>query len=514
MERESIATAGKTRSSAGWVVVTGVTFLAYLPAIFHSFVEWDDVTFIAGNPRFNPVSVATISYYWTHAGENIYMPVSYTLWAGLARMGAVGTPDATGSRLNPYLFHLASVLLHTAAALAIYLLIRKVVRSPWPSVIGALLFALHPLQVESVAFIGTMNTPLAACFGFWAVWLYLQSGSDSRAAEAPSRRWRTPSFLAATVLLLLALLSKPTAVVMPLIAFLLDLVKDRRDIGWRSATVSIFPWVVLAACSTVLAHQVQPASSVPPSSLWHHLVVAADAGSFYLQKLVIPWPLTIDYGHRPHPPLAALTIALFIAFLAIDATIARTKPGYRHQLILTAILAAVGFLPNSGLVSFDFQQFSTVADRYSYIAMLGPSLLLALAIRRLAQFRPRSIGVALTLLILSFLTCVTEKQIQTWADGTTLFEHAIAINPNSWMSYANLAYIKADSDPRQALADCQKSLALDPDNAIAWNTLGTLLIARGQRLPAITAFERAHQLAPDVPLFARNAATARRSAGN
>lgn len=203
---------------------------------------------------------------------------------------------------------------------------------------------------------------------------------------------------------------------------------------------------------------------------------------------------------------------ILIAIFAIDLVITRYRPGYRHGILLAVLLAIIGLLPNSGLISFDYQLISTVADRYVYVAMLGPALLIALGIAWLST-RPRPIRLAGTVVVLSLLaalTAITEKQIQTWTDGTTLFQHAIAINQNSWMSYENLAYIESESDPQRAMDECRRSIAIHPDNPIAWNTLGSLLMERGERADAIDAFDRAHTLSPQTPLFSVNAANARK----
>jgi hypothetical protein len=320
-------------------------------------------------------------------------------------------------------------------------------------------------------------------------------------------------------MMLAAMLSKPTAVVLPVIALLFDLTESRRTTNWRAPMIAVLPWTGLSAACAVCARLFQTASAVPPSTPWNHLLVAADAGLFYLHKLVAPWPLAIDYGRHPQfsrdhlgITTATLSAILFIFVIAIDRITSRARPGHQHLLILAVLLAIVGLLPNSGLVSFDFQQFSTVADRYVYLAMLGPSLIVAMTLAWLAQ-RARTTRLTASagcLLLLFALAALTEKQIQTWTDGTTLFHHAVAVNPNSWMSYANLAYIEADSNPEQAMADCRRSISIKDDNAIAWNTLGMLLMARGERAAAIDAFDFAHHLQPDAALFSHNAATARR----
>lgn len=500
------------RRRDGWLAlcVAAITLAVYLPAVFHPFVEWDDVTFLAANPRFNPPTAATVAFYWGHAGENLYMPITYTLWAGIGRVGYLDASDAAGTRLNPYLFHLASVLLHAAAAAAVYLLLQRALESSGQlaAAAGALLFALHPLQVESVAFIGTMNTPLAAALGLWAVWLFVRSGDES--GKSPTTpRWRRPSYWIALLLFLAAMLSKPTAVAMPAIALLLEMASGTANRRLRDSAIALLPWLALAALCTLWARHVQPAAAVPATPLWFRPAVAGDAALFYLRKLLLPTHLGIDYGRAPAwlaqqrwPWLGAAAAGAMLVAAAMDWASAKRR---RAVIGLAILLFFVGMLPNAGLIPFDYQQFSTAADRYAYLAMIGPALAVAggwgwLERRRrgamIAGIACAAVGIALVV--------QTERQIAVWRDGRSLFRHAIAVNPRSWLSYGNLAVIDADTNPTLAMAECETALRLNPADASAWNTLGSLQMDRGDAAAAVRSFGQAHALAPGDALLASN----------
>ena len=117
----------------------------------HEFVGFDDPNTIYRNPRFNPPTVDNILYYWSHDEGLLYIPVTYTAWGLVATVARVESPDVTGSSQNPWLFHALNVLLHLGAALLVFEWLRVILRVNWPACVGALVFALHPLQVETVA---------------------------------------------------------------------------------------------------------------------------------------------------------------------------------------------------------------------------------------------------------------------------------------------------------------------------------------------------------------------------
>lgn len=483
---------------AGWLgpLIAGVTFLVFLPAVFNDFVAWDDVTFVAGNPRFNPPTLETLRFYWTHAGSNLYIPLTYTLWAALAKLAYVSTADSLGTRLNPYIFHLASVLLHVMATVAVFGILRHVVRKRWAAAIGAMLFALHPIQVMAVAFVGATNTPLAAALALPAVWLYLRSGGEAA-------RWRTGSIWLATALFIAAMLAKPTAVVTPVFALLLDVVANRR--GPKSAAIAILPWIILALPCIVwtrLNQSGSPAAVAQP--ILFRPLVAGNAVAFYLGKLILPRQLAIDYGRTPHVVLKNsfvwLTLLVPTAMIAIAVIIRKRQP------ILTTGIATflVGMLPNSGLVPFDYQQFSTTADHYVYLSMLGVALGVAALLAQLR--RGAIIGIGMPIFVAC--TFLTERQIATWRDGERLFRHAIEVNPNSWMARTNLATMVMDRSPDEAITLCAGALNAKPDDPSALNNLGSALMQKGDAASAVNAFGQAHAVLPGTPVFAANYARA------
>jgi hypothetical protein len=510
-----------TQRGARWMgfAIAAATLLIYLPAVFNNFVEWDDALIITTNPRFNPPTWGTVFYYCTHVVWNLYMPVTCMLWAALARLGTVSTPDAMGTQMNPYLFHLAQVLLQTMAATAVFGILRRVTSSPWAAAAGAMMFAIHPLQVESVAFVGAMNTPLAGALMLTAIWIYRGGGRKAR--------W------AASGLFVMAMLSKPNVVVGPAILILLDLAEKRTV---RDAIRNALPWIVLVIPCLVWTKLIQSAAAAKAiEPIWSRPLIAGNAMMFYVRKFFVPWTMGIDYGRTPEHMVASTTI--WWAWIVPAAMLAAAWVGRRRWPIAAAGIAVffVAMLPNSGLVPFEYQYISTTADRYVYLSMLGAGMIVACWIKSAPGGRPLR-GIVVGAALLACLVA-TELQIRVWWDGQTLFRHAIAVNPRSWMSRSNLGMILQESDPDEAVAQCRMAVELnpkgwiphnnlaavlsarDPDAAIvqgqiavtlnpgysdAFNNLGVAYTRKGDSKDAIAAFGRAHQLAPDNLIIADN----------
>jgi cytochrome c-type biogenesis protein CcmH/NrfG len=155
-------------------------------------------------------------------------------------------------------------------------------------------------------------------------------------------------------------------------------------------------------------------------------------------------------------------------------------------------------------VPFDYQSISTTTDRYAYLAMAGVAVAVAAALAEFATPRRTTILTVAMIALLSVWVVLTQIQIQTWRNGRALFRHAVTINPNSWMSWGNLANVVADADPDEAIADCRRAIAANPSDASSYNTLGSVLMAKGQTSEGLAAFTAAHANDPGNPTFSQN----------
>ncbi|HSI36390.1 MAG TPA: hypothetical protein VK986_22590, partial [Tepidisphaeraceae bacterium] len=356
---------------------------------------------------------------------------------------------------------------------------------PWAAAAGALLFGLHPLQVETVAWASGLKDLLAGAFGLAAVALYLRATADAEDDGRPRFRW--PSYLLATACLVLAALSKPSAVVVPGLAGVIELIWLRRPV--RGVVMRLAPWVLLMAPVVVVGKVAQPGAVVAPTPVVQRPVVAGASLAFYAGKLVLPVDLAFDYGWKPPVILARPTTWVLagaagavLVGLAVAVLRWRDATGPRAWLAGTLWMTAA-LLPVLGLVPFHYQQVSTVADHYAYVALVGPALVLAwLIARRDWAPRPRLI-IAPTLVVLFIaLAARSVHQFGYW-EGTEVFaRRVLAVTPRSALGHSVLGRHLMLKPGRQADAEASMRAAIryEPLFLNARTLLVTLLATQGR----------------------------------
>ena len=396
-------------------VLAALLALALTLAVFHQvgqfqYVDWDDTLHVCGNPYLDPVSVAHVLHFWLKPYHSLFIPVSYTAYSLLALIARqpipLPAPEGGTTLYDPRVFHIASLALHLVNVLLVFGLLRRIVKNSWAAFGGTLLFALHPAQVESVAWISELRGLLGSCFALLSLTLSLRSAlTPADPEEAARRRWLYAGALACFVL---ALLSKPSTVVTPLFAVLLDAVVARR--GLRPILRTLPGWGIAALGCIVMTHSVQhvPADLVMP--WWQRPFIAGDALAFSLAETLLPLHLGIDYGRSPlfvmdHP----WGYATWLVPFGLGLLLWRLRRRF-PMLGLGGLLFVAGLLPTLGFVPFLFQTYSTVADRYLYLALLGPSLMLAWA---LSQARGKAVP-AVAAIVLLALTAKSMTLVPTW----------------------------------------------------------------------------------------------------
>jgi protein O-mannosyl-transferase len=391
---------------------------------------------------------------------NLYDPLVYTTWWLLAHAGKIQTPDALGATINPQVFHAANLIVHWLAACVVLEILTSIGLGGWPGFAGALLFAVHPLQTEAVAWAAGMKDLLGGFFALAAIWRYL--------AAAKTRAARRNNLIVASVLCLAALLSKPSAVVVPLIVVSFDVILFRRPVRRNLPWIGL--WVLMAAAAAAINVSIQPAGArLKPWPIWSRPLIAGDALSFYLCKLVLPIHLSFDYGRTPLAMLNDpwLHTSLYWSWI-FPAIVALFVWWLRRPVVTVAALVFfLGVLPVLGLVPFAYQYFSTVADRYVYVPMLGVAMAAAWVLARVGN---RVVwcaagAVIAVLMSLSFL------QAGVWKDTDTLYARALSLNPTNGTHYLFVAeYEEKEAElalRRTTLAiqqgDAEKAHAEDED---------------------------------------------------
>jgi tetratricopeptide (TPR) repeat protein len=254
----------------------------------------------------------------------------------------------------------------------------------------------------------------------------------------------------------------------------------------RRSVVSLAPWIGLALVFAAVALLIRPpTSSALWVGLWQRPFIAADALAFYLYKVLVPLWLTVDYGRSP-PAVAqhgwiyfSWLVPVFCGFLLWLWR--RRAP----QLVTAAAVFAAGLLPALGLLPFGFQSISTVADRYAYVALLGPALAFAWV---LSRYKSR-LAFAACAIILALLGAKSALQARLWENNLSLFSHALVLNSNSWVSHYNLGLALAQ---KGGLDDAERhyraALKIKPDYGRARYALANVLAAQGKFEEAIEQY--------------------------
>jgi len=518
------------------VLVFAVVLAAFAPICRHEFVAWDDDRTIQHNPRIQSPSFGNAAYYWLHQHLGLYIPVTYSVWSAVASLAQVRDPDVDPGTLDPRFFHAASVAIHGIGALLVFAILQRLMRRPWAAAGGALLFALHPIQVEAVAWTSGLKDVLAGAFTFLSLWQYLLACAPVKTRTTQSRRTAS-HYALALVAMLLGMLSKPAAVVTPLLLVIIDRLILQRP--WRRVVASTAPFLVLAIPCVVWTQICQPPTNLVHTPLWARPLIAIDALTFYLAKLLMPIHLGLDYGRNPATVLAGRWIWWFCPLAAawpIAAGLVYRRHPAARTIAASTLLFAAALLPVLGFTPFAFQSVSTVTDHYVYVAMLGPALLTAWMLTNLqdrSQFNVLTVrrwSIAVAAIVLGALATATTVQARHWQDTRSLLSHALDVNPNSWPACTNLASLEYDEgrdldtmaavceisarrddaaaarvQSEQRLRDAEalftRALEIYPDNIAARHTRGVLRMHFHRPAEAVADFQQAivlrQRLAPD-----------------
>ncbi|MFL6590360.1 MAG: tetratricopeptide repeat protein [Chthoniobacterales bacterium] len=483
---------GRRRAEASgrfsfWIwglLLVGATILAYQPAGRASFI-WDDDVYVTANKLLTaPDGLGRI--WFSLESPSQYFPLVYTTFRLEHAIWG----------LNPAGYHWVNILLHAANALVLWQLLRLLrIRGAW---FAAALFALHPVHVESVAWITERKNVLMGFFFLLALICW------TRFVEQRSRnKWRWYGLAIACYAL--ALFSKTTACTLP--AALLLILWLRHDaITWRRIG-QIVPFVVLGIAMGLVTiwweryHQ-GTQGTLFAIGLPERFLIASRAFWFYLGKLV--WPAHLSFSY-PHWEISAGHLADYvwvaaIAALAVAIYFGRRRAGRSPEVGLVFFAATLA--PVLGFIMLYTFRYSFVADHYQYLASIGPLALVAAAtttafafLRREQRFLQPVICGAI-LLLLGFRTWA---QCGAYSDPESLWRAVIAENPQSWMAHNNLGIALVQSGRiEEAFEHYHKALEINPEYAEAYYNLGNALL-RAQRVDeAITDYKKALELEPRI----------------
>lgn len=466
-----------------------VTFVSYVPALKNDFVDLDDRSYVTQNPDILELSWKQAAHIFTSFHYGLYKPmvlISYAIEHHFFGLNAPG-------------YHLTNIVLHVLNTLAVFWLIYLISKENiLVSLLTAVLFGVHPVHVESVAWVTERKDVLYSFFYLGGLVSYIYF----------LRTKKIVFRVLALVSLVFSLSSKPMAVTFPLILLLLDVWYGRKfskEILWEKAPFFVLAGV-FAGVNFGLAHALGEVHSISVTGdTARFLKTISYNPLFYIYKIFVPTKLSCIY---PHPDrLGWLGQSLFhqspvilIAFLAAMYLWARRSSFVWFGLVFFGI----SLLPVMQIFPFGA---AIVADRYTYLSSIGIFFIFSEVIFRAARGR-RSIYAAVVLMV-ALLSVLTWNQCKVWTNSLTLWDHVIRHYPMIPMSYCNRGneYV-ALGEETKALEDYNRALALKPDYADVYNNRGSLFEKKALHALAAADFKQALKFKPShelaYPNFEKN----------
>jgi hypothetical protein len=498
-----------------------VTFLAFLPALQNGFVNWDDQKNLTNNPMYRGLGWTQLTWMFGGNSADFYMPLTWFTFA----------VDYTVWGMNPSGYHLTSLILHAVNAGLFYFVALRLlnlargagasrdVGSRAGAAFAALLFSLHPLRVESVAWATERRDVLSGLFYLLAVLAYLRACEPRPPGERRVGAWYWVAVAAAAC----ALLSKPMAVSLPIVLVLLDVYPLRRlgagPSSWfapaaRRVWLEKLPFVLLSAAASVLTLLAYPnlnnPTGLPQVGGWRgRLAVPLYGLAFYLWKTAWPsglspvYEIPVPFDPTAWPFLLSATVVAGVTVAAIALRRRRPAPVMVWLSYVAILLPVLGIFQFHGLIA---------ADRYTYLASLGWALLAGAGLA--AWWRAgaghehghssRFLIVGLALSLLTSLGFLTWRQTQVWHDSEALWTYALSINASA-IGHTSLGdALVQQGQVAEGIEHYRQALRLDPRSAAAHNNLGLALAQRGDLPEAVEHFREALRIEPNSPNALRN----------
>src|SRR6185369_2398188 len=486
------------------LLVALVVLLAFLPAMRNGFVNYDDDVYVTQNPAVQR-GITFDSLHWAFAGfdANNGHPLTW-----ISHMADVGM-----FRLNPAGHNFVSVFFHAINSALLFILLFRLTNRPWPSLMVAALFGLHPLHVESVAWISERKDVLSTFFALLTLLCYssfAQKAEGRRQApdvgnrsSASRPRSSISWYLASVFFFVCALLSKPMVVTLPFVMLLLDYWPLNRGSkrGVRTSAELLrekLPFFILSAIFCVVTFLAQRAHAMANVPVPLRLENACVAYVAYLMKTFWPFRLAVYYPLPATISFSTVVVSGAVLFLVSAITWMRRAS---EPYLLTGWLWFLGTLvPVIGLVQVGGQ---AMADRYTYFPLIGIFLAVCWWAAGLTGRFPalKTAAIALATVVLGGCLFLTVKQLDYWLDSEALFHRALAVGMDDPLVRLNLgSALEERGDISGAVEQYRRALELDPSRHEIYNNLGKLLAAQGRFEDALPYCRDAVRLAPKSPV--------------
>jgi Flp pilus assembly protein TadD len=470
------------------------TLFVYLQVRNHEFITYDDGTYITKNPYLQTgLSTEAITWSFTATRASNWHPLTW-----LSHL-----LDIQLYEMNPGGHHFTNVLFHIANTLLLFLVFRRMTGNLWRSGFVAAMFALHPLHVESVAWVAERKDVLSAFFWMLTMWSYVRYVEHTGCIR----------YLLILLFFVLGLMAKPMLVTLPFVLLLLDYwplyrfqfgqsgdggSKQQKFLALRLVWEKI-PLFALAIVSGIVTFLVQQSGGALGSFTAYTLNVrvanALVSYVNYIVKTIWPSQLAVLY---PHPPVVSRLMVAGACFLLISIFLLAIRVLKRHPWFTVGWLWYVGTLvPVIGLVQIGSQ---AMADRYTYVPLIGISIIIAWGVPELmARWRYRKTALAtITAISLSVIMTTTWLQVRYWRNSITLFEHTLDVTVNNYVAHSNLGialFFQGKLD--RSIEHFHKALRINPGFVDARINLGIALANQGRMDDAISHFLEASRINPD-----------------
>ncbi len=447
---------------------------SYAPVAHFEFVNWDDDQYIVENPRvlggLTPDNIAW-AFTTTHVAN----------WHTLTWLSHQLDCTLFGARPGPA--HVENVVWHLLNTWLVFCVLRRLGAATGTAIIVTGIFALHPLRVESVAWISERKDLLSACAGLCAVWAYLNHVAlPTRGRLAIVAGWQVVS-----------LMCKPMLVTLPVLLLVLDFHPLRRLTRqtWHLRLREKWPLfavsLLFCAIALIAQHAGGALRTFDELPLLDRITNVAAVVFVYLQQTIWPSELACFYPRRIYAWGGAAVLMLIL--ITIGAWRGRVR---RPELLSGWLWYLIALLPVIGLVQVGDQAH---ADRYTYLPHLGLITMLIVIVGR--QLPGRRVQMLLAAVVLVALPGQTRRQIQVWRDSETLFEHCLAVTGEQPLPHFNLGlHLAAQGKATEAEEHYRRAIALQPHYPKAHNNLGVLLKERGELAAAVEQFRLATEQQP------------------
>jgi tetratricopeptide (TPR) repeat protein len=486
----------KTGPPWGYLIglfLVAMVLIPYWQVLGFDFVNYDDNLYISDNARLKAgLTLDNVAWAFTTGDISNWHPLTWLSY--LLDVQIFGEKNAPA-------IHMVNVLFHAVNSVLLFLLLRRMTRAPWPSALVAALFAVHPLHVESVAWIAERKDVLSTFF-----WLLTMMAYVGYAAAPGAIR-----YLLVVVPFALGLMAKPMLVTLPAVLLLMDYWPLRRLDGtgplvgrpatrWHWLVIEKFPLFALAAISSVVTFLVQQSghsiAALDALPAWLRAANAIVAYARYVVMMVWPVGLAVFYPHPGHDLPAWQVVVAGAALVAVSGVVIRWRRQFPYLVV--GWLWYLGTLaPVIGLVQVGAQ---ALADRYTYVPLIGLFLMAAWGIRDLAaRWRVPKMALAVgAAVVLTALTAGAGLQVSFWRDSTTLFNHALRVTSFNYLAHKNLGVALANAHRyNEAIRQYEQAIKIKPDDPDLYYNFGNALGELGKTDEAIQRYSKALEVKPN-----------------